>query len=339
MAATTTYLTGIQTSGMPHIGNYVGAIQPALTLADSGPDVESMYFLADYHSLNSTKDPQKLREDIRSVAATWLACGLDPTRTILYRQSGVPEVFELATILSTVTAKGLMNRAHAYKAARDRNAEAGSADLDAGVNMGLFNYPILMAADILVMETNYVPVGRDQAQHIEYAADIAGAFNHLYGENYGFPVPQGRYPEGEGSVLPGIDGRKMSKSYDNHIPIFLPENRLKKLVRRIPTDSTPVAEPKDPDSSVPFRLYEQFADADQVAAMRKRLEAGGTGWGEVKDALFETLNATFAGMRERYEQLVAADSELDDILADGAERARTRARATLARVRYAIGMD
>ena len=339
MAATITYLTGIQTSGMPHIGNYVGAIQPALALANSGPGVQSMYFLADYHSLNSTTNPQRLRADIRSVAATWLACGLDPNRTLLYRQSSVPEVFELATILNTVTAKGLMNRAHAYKAARDRNAEAGTADLDAGINMGLFNYPILMAADILVMATDYVPVGRDQAQHIEYAADIAGAFNHRYGAGYQFPVPHGRYPEGEGSVLPGTDGRKMSKSYDNHIPIFLPENQLKKLVRRIPTDSTPVEEPKDPDGSVPFQLYAQFAEADRLAEARKRLEAGGMGWGELKNELFETLNTTFAGMRGRYEELVAPGSELDDILADGAARARARAGATLQRVRHAIGMD
>ncbi|MGI5118668.1 tryptophan--tRNA ligase [Marinactinospora thermotolerans] len=336
MAATHTYLTGIQTSGEPHIGNYVGAIKPALAAAESS---DTLYFLADYHALNSVKDPAKLRHSIRSVAATWLACGLDPERTVLYRQSSVPEVFELATILSSITSKGLMNRAHAYKAARDRNAAAGNEDLDAGVNMGLFNYPILMAADILIMAADRVPVGRDQVQHIEYTADIAGTFNHLYGESYTFPIPEGVYPEGEASILPGVDGRKMSKSYDNHIPLFLPENKLKKLVRRIPTDSTPVEDPKDPDTSVVFQLLAQFADAERTAAIRKRLEAGGMGWGELKNELFEVLNAELTPLRERYEALMHPDSELDAILAAGAVRARERARGVLSRVRAAVGID
>ncbi|TQN30810.1 tryptophanyl-tRNA synthetase [Haloactinospora alba] len=335
MGATTTYLTGIQTSGEPHIGNYIGAIKPALAAAGAH---ETLYFLADYHSLNSVKDPAKLRHDIRAVASTWLACGLDPQRTILYRQSSIPEVFELSVILANVTPKGLMNRAHAYKAARDRNAAAGVEDLDAGVNMGLFNYPILMAADILIMETDYVPVGRDQAQHIEYAADIAQSFNHLYGDTYRFPIPEGDFPQGDASVLPGTDGQKMSKSYDNHIPLFLPENKLKKLVRRIPTDSTPVEEPKDPDSSVPFQLLAQFASAEHTASVRARLEAGGMGWGELKNELFDTLNTEFAPMRARYDELMSPDSDLDAILEDGARRARERARRVLAQVRSAVGM-
>lgn len=258
---------------------------------------------------------------------------------MLYRQSSIPEVFELATILASVTAKGMMNRAHAYKAARDRNEAAGSTELDAGVNMGLFNYPILMAADILVMEADVVPVGRDQVQHIEYTADIAGAFNHLYGDTYSFPIPEGSYPEGQGSVLPGVDGRKMSKSYDNHIPLFMPENKLKKLIRRIPTDSTPVEDPKDPDTSVPFQLLTHFAEPERTDAVRKRLEAGGMGWGELKNELFEVLNARFGGMRARYDDLMAPGSELDDVLAAGAVRARERARATLAKVRRAVGID
>ncbi|WP_461000364.1 tryptophan--tRNA ligase [Streptomonospora sediminis] len=336
MAATKTYLTGIQTTGMPHIGNYYGAIRPALAAAESN---DSLYFLADFHSLNSVRDPERLREDIRSVAATWLACGLDPERTIVYRQSSVPEVFELTAILANVTAKGLMNRAHAYKAARDRNEAAGSTDLDAGINMGLFNYPILMAADILVMEADIVPVGRDQAQHIEYTADIARAFNNVYGANYSFPIPEGAYPEGEGSILPGTDGRKMSKSYDNHIPLFMPENKLKKLVRRIPTDSTPVEDPKDPDTSVPFQLLARFADPEHTDGVRKRLEAGGMGWGELKNELFEVLNAAFGDMRERYDELMAPGSELDTIMEAGAQRARARAGATLAKVRAAVGID
>jgi len=280
-----------------------------------------------------------MRHNIRSVAATWLACGLDPERTVLYRQSDIPETFELTWILSCVTGKGLMNRAHAYKAARDRNAAAGVTDLDAGINMGLYNYPILMAVDILIMETDLVPVGRDQAQHVEYAADIAGSFNHLFGDGYTFRIPQGVFPEGDASVLPGIDGRKMSKSYDNHIPLFLPENKLKKLIRRIPTDSTPVEAPKDPDSSVVFQLLTHFADAEQIAETRKRLEAGGMGWGELKNDLFEAINTEIAPMRERYEELMASGSELDDVLAEGARRARERAQRVLAQVRAAIGID
>ncbi|MFC7326945.1 tryptophan--tRNA ligase [Marinactinospora rubrisoli] len=336
MAATKTFLTGIQTSGEPHIGNYVGAIKPALAAAASS---DTLYFLADYHSLNTVRDPARLRHNIRSVAATWLACGLDPERTIIYRQSSVPEVFELSTILASFTGKGLMNRAHAYKAARDRNAEAGATDLDAGVNMGLFNYPILMAADILIMETDYVPVGRDQAQHLEYAADIAGSFNHLYGESYSFPIPQGVYNEGDAAVLPGIDGRKMSKSYDNTIPLFLPENRLRKLVRRIPTDSTPVEEPKNADTSVVFQLLTHFEEPGRLTETRKRLEAGGMGWGELKNQLFEAINTEVAPMRERYERLMEPDSDLDAILAAGAVKARERSSRVLAKVRRAVGID
>lgn len=330
------YLTGIKPTGDFHLGNYIGAIKPALAAAR---EYDSYYFIADYHALNSIKDADELRHSIRSGAATWLACGLDPEQTVIYRQSSVPETFELTTILSALTPKGLMNRAHAYKAARDRNNEAGITDLDAGINMGLYNYPILMAADILIMEATRVPVGRDQSQHIEYTADIAGSFNHLYGAGYAFPIPEGAYPEGESSLLPGIDGRKMSKSYDNHIPLFLPENRLKKLVRRIPTDSTPVEDPKDPDTSAVFQLLEHFADAERTAAVRKRLEEGGMGWGELKNELFEVLNTTFGPMRERYDALMEPDSDLDAILAAGAERARRRARATLAKVRAAVGID
>ena len=335
MAATKTYLTGVKPTGEPHLGNYLGALKPAL---EAAREYDAYYFIADYHALTTVRDPEVMRHNVRSVAATWLACGLDPERTVIYRQSDIPETFELTWILSCVTGKGLMNRAHAYKAARDRNAAAGIADLDAGVNMGLFNYPILMAVDILIMETDLVPVGRDQRQHIEYTADIAGSFNHIYGSSYAFPIPRGAYPEGEGSMLPGIDGRKMSKSYDNHIPLFLPAGRLKKLVRRIPTDSTPVEAPKDPDSSAVFQLLSHFADEERTAAARKRLEQGGMGWGELKNELFEVLDATFGPMRERYDALMEPGSELDGILADGAARARERARATLARVRSAIGI-
>src|SRR5699024_7250747 len=246
-----------------------------------------------------------------------------------YRQSDVPEIFELAWALSCVTGKGLLNRAHAYKAARDRNVAAGE-EPDAGINMGVFNYPILMAVDILIMETDVVPVGSDQVQHVEYAADIAAAFNHLYGDSYRFKIPEAITPDAEQSqTLPGLDGRKMSKSYDNTIPLFLPENKLKKLIRRIPTDSTPVEEPKDPDSSAVFQLLQQLADAETVADTRKRLSEGGLGWGELKNQLFEVANAELGPLRERYEELIQPDSDLDRYLAEGAVKARERASRVL----------
>lgn len=253
-------LTGIKPTGEPHLGNYIGAIRPALELAEK---YESIYFIADYHALTSVRDPQLLRHYTRSIAAGWLAAGLDPTRTIFYRQSDIPEIFELAWALSCVTGKGLMNRAHAYKAARDRNREAGVTDLDAGINMGLYCYPVLMAIDILIMETDVVPVGKDQVQHVEYAADIAGSFNHLYGPGYTFKIPNAVTPDTRtGETLPGLDGRKMSKSYGNTVPLFAPGLELKKLIRRVQTDATPVDAPKDPDSSAVFQIYEQFAASD-----------------------------------------------------------------------------
>ena len=328
-------LTGIQATGVPHLGNYIGAIRPGLELA---AEYDAMYFIANYHSLNSLRDPELMAQYTRSVAATWLAAGLDPDKITLYRQSDVPETFELEWVLSCVTGKGLMNRAHSYKAARDKNVEAGE-DPDAGVNMGLYNYPVLMAADILIMAADVVPVGKDQAQHLEYTADIAGSFNHLFGERYAFPIPQAILPEAStGAVLPGLDGRKMSKSYDNTIQLFVPESQLKKLVRRIPTDSTPVEAPKDPDSSFAFQILEQFASPDVTADTRKRLEAGGMGWGDLKNVLFEVLNSQLGPMRDRYNELMAEDSELESILVAGAEKARTRAREVLANVRHAVGV-
>ena len=334
--AANTYLTGIKPTGDFHLGNYIGAIKPALAAAEV---YDTFYFIADYHALNIIKDADELRQSIRSGAATWLACGLDPERTVFYRQSSIPETFELTTILSTLTPKGLMNRAHAYKAARDRNNEAGITELDAGINMGLYNYPVLMAADILIMEGERVPVGRDQSQHIEYTADIAGYFNHRYGDSYSFPIPKGVIDDSDASILPGTDGRKMSKSYDNHIPLFLPEKKLRKAINRIPTDSTPVEDPKNPDTSIPFQLLTHFADADKAADVRKRLEAGGMGWGDLKKELFEAVNAELGPKRERYEELMASETELDDILASGLERARARARRVLGDVRAAIGID
>jgi len=329
-------LTGIKPTGEPHLGNFIGAIKPALELAGGA---ESIYFIADYHALTSVRDPKLLAGWTRSVAATWLAAGLDPERTIFYRQSDVPEIFELNWVLSCFSAKGLMNRAHAYKAARDRNREAGVEDLDSGVNMGLFNYPVLMAVDILVMEADLVPVGKDQLQHVEYAADIAGAFNAVYGDSYRLKIPKAVTPsEDSGRALPGTDGRKMSKSYGNTIPLFAPEAELRKVVRRIPTDSTPVEAPKDPDSSSVFQLLTHFAPPETTADVRARLEAGGMGWGQLKDTLYTVLNEQMGPMRERYEKLMQPDSELEELLAIGAAKARKRAAPVLEQVRRAIGI-
>lgn len=329
-------LTGIKPTGEPHLGNLIGAIRPALQLAEQ---YEAMYFVADYHALTNLRDPSMLRHYTRSVGATWIAAGLDPDRITMYRQSDVPETFELAWVLSCVTGKGLMNRAHAYKAARDKNAEAGKDDLDAGVNMGLYNYPVLMAADILLMDSDVVPVGKDQSQHVEYAADIAGSFNHLFGDHYKLKIPQPVVPDADtGKTLPGLDGRKMSKSYGNTIPLFVAESQLKKLVRRIPTDSTPVEDPKDPDASSAFQILEQFAPADVTTETRKRLEAGGMGWGDLKNRLFDVLNNELEPLRARYNALMEPDSDLDAVLAAGAARARARARVVLANVRQATGI-
>ena len=334
-AASKVSVTGIKPTGEPHLGNYIGAIRPALELVR---DYESIYFIADYHALTTVRDPEFLRHYTRSVAASWLAAGLDPDRTTFYRQSDVPETFELAWVLACLTGKGLMNRAHAYKAARDLNRAAG-VDEDSGVNMGLFNYPILMAVDILIMEADVVPVGKDQVQHVEIAADIAGSFNHVYGRDHRLKVPTALIPETDtGQALPGLDGRKMGKSYDNTIPLFVPEKQLKKLVRRIPTDSTPVQAPKDPDRSPVFQLLEYFGSADVVGQTRRQLEAGGLGWGEVKNRLYEALAELLAPMRERYDALMQPESELDGVLAAGAEKARKRATAVLDQVRRAIGI-
>ncbi len=336
-SAQTVSLTGIKPTGEPHLGNLIGAIRPALDLADR---YEAMYFIADYHALTTIRDPELMRHFSRSVAATWIAAGLDTDRITMYRQSDITETFELAWILACVTPKGLLNRAHAYKAIRDSNAEAGRTDLDVGVNMGLYNYPVLMAADILLMESDVVPVGKDQAQHVEYAADIAGSFNHIFGSSYRLKVPEVVLPEADaGRTLPGTDGRKMSKSYGNTIPLFASRAELAKLVRKIATDSTPVDDPKDADTSVPFQLLEQFADVETIATVRKRLEAGGMGWGELKNILVEVLEEQLGPLRARYTELMDSSAELDELLTAGAEKARARARGVLSNVREAVGIQ
>ena len=326
-------LTGIKPTGDLHIGNYFGAIQPALDLAKK---YNARYFIADYHGLNTMKDPVELNTTTRHVAAGWLAAGLDPESVLFYRQSSIPEVFELTIMLTAFTAKGLMNRAHAYKAAVQDNTEKNN-DPDAGINMGLFTYPILMAADIIIFDADVVPVGKDQVQHIEMAADIAQAVN----ANYGKPVlkiPQAGVQAHTAAVV-GLDGRKMSKSYNNTIPLFAPEKQLHKTIMRIVTNSQPVDEPKDPDASQIFLLYKLFATEEEQAALAARFRAGGMGWGEAKEELFRVVNRLLTPMRERYDAIMADIPALDKILEQGAEKARPIAAATVQRFRKAAGID
>ncbi|MDC0684580.1 tryptophan--tRNA ligase [Sorangium atrum] len=337
-----TVLTGIKPTGTPHLGNFVGAIKPALALA--GTASNALYFVADFHALNAIHDAQKLQSLVHEVAATWLALGLDPEKVIFYRQSDVPEIFELSWILSCFTAKGLMNRAHAYKAAVAKNMESragasgaagveDSDDLDAGINMGLYGYPVLMAADILLFKTNVVPVGKDQVQHIEIARDIAQRFNAIYGPT--LVLPEARI-SAETAVIPGLDGRKMSKSYDNTIALFLPPEKLRKTIFKYKTDSSPPSEPKDPNTSPLFHLYREFATPEEAEALRGRYQSG-IGWGEAKEAVFDVLNRALEEPRRRYADLMANPARVDALLLEGAQRARALASPTLHEVRRAVG--
>lgn len=326
-------LTGIKPTGTPHIGNWLGAIRPGLTLAET-PGTRAIYFIADYHALTAVQEPAALRHMTYDVAATWLALGLDPERTLIYRQSDIPEVFELSWILACMTTKGWMNKAHAYKAAVDRNQAAGETDLDVGINIGVYTYPVLMAADILLFDSDVVPVGKDQVQHIEIARDIAQRVNHLYGEV--LKLPEAHVVDNV-AIVPGLDGRKMSKSYGNVIPLFLPPKQLRKVINRIVTDSTPPEVPKDPESSHIFQIYRAIASAAETDALAARYRAG-IGWGEAKAALFDVLDAGLAPARERYAALMADTAQIDRVLADGAQRARVIAGQTLSRVRAAIGI-
>ena len=326
-------LTGIQSTGDLHIGNYFGAIKPALELAK---EYDARYFIADYHALNSVKDPKELNYNIRAVATGWLAAGLNPDEVIFYRQSSIPEDLELTILLMAFTSKGLLNRAHAYKAAVQANNERGD-DPDAGVNMGLFTYPVLMAADIVLFDSDVVPVGRDQTQHIEMTQDIAQAVNAHYKQQI-LKVPQAIIQD-EVAVIPGLDGRKMSKSYNNTIPLFGPEKELYKTIMRIVTNSQAVEEPKDPDSSQIFQLYKLFSSPEEQAALAARYRAGGMGWGDAKEELFRVANRCLAPMRERYDELIANPDRVDKILASGAEKARKIAAVTVNRFRKAAGID
>jgi tryptophanyl-tRNA synthetase len=327
-----TVLTGITTTGTPHLGNYVGAIKPCIE-ASHEEDVNSYYFLADYHSLVKNKDPDMVRQSTLEIAATWLALGLDTEKAAFYRQSDIPEIPELTWIITCSTAKGLMNRSHAYKAMVQENVAAGE-DPDFAINMGLFSYPILMAADILMFGSTHVPVGKDQIQHLEMARDIAQRFNHHYGEI--LVIPEAVTSE-HVAVLPGKDGRKMSKSYNNTIPLFLPEKQLRKAIMRIVTNSLEPGEPKDADDSALFSIYAAFASDEQRAEMRQAY-ADGIAWGQAKQQTFELINGELAESRERYMALLEHPDRIEQTLIDGAKKAREFASPYLARIREAVGL-
>ncbi|MBB5205267.1 tryptophanyl-tRNA synthetase [Inhella inkyongensis] len=330
----TRVLTGITTTGTLHLGNYVGAIRPAIA-ASREPGVESFFFMADYHGLIKCDDPDRVEASRLQIAATWVAAGLDTDKALLYRQSDLPEVCELTWLLTCMTAKGQMNRAHAYKAAVDAATAAGE-EPDANVTMGLYSYPILMAADILLYNAHRIPVGKDQVQHIEMARDVAQKFNHHYGQDF-FVLPEAQV-EAEMELLPGLDGRKMSKSYDNVVPLFEGGlEGLKTAIAKVVTDSRLPGEPKDPEGTTFIQLWDAFAAPDERAAMRAELRAG-LGWGEAKQRLVAQIDRELGPMRARYEQLMNHPEELEAILLRGAERARAIARPLLDRLREAVGL-
>lgn len=328
-----TVLTGITSTGAPHIGNYVGAIRPAVA-ASRDQAVSSYLFVADYHSLVKSGKPDEMARSTLEIAAGWLAAGLDPAQVVFYRQSDVPEIMELAWILTCMTAKGLMNRAHAYKAAVAENEQASARDPDRGITMGLFCYPILMAADILMFKADTVPVGRDQKQHVEMARDIAQRFNHHFGET--LVLPEAKIKEAA-AVLPGLDGRKMSKSYGNTIPLFLAEKQLRKAIMKIKTNSLEPGEPKDPTDCTLYAIYSAFASSADVEAMRGRY-AEGIAWGEMKQVLFELINDEITEMRADYERLIADPAHVESVLIDGARKAREVSVPYLAEIRRRCGV-
>ncbi len=331
-AAPQRFLTGITTTGTPHLGNYVGSIRPSVA-ASTGAGAESFYFLADYHALIKCDEPARIQQSTLEIAASWLAAGLDPERVTFYRQSDIPEIPELTWLLTCVTAKGVLNRAHAYKASVDKNSAAGN-DPDADVSAGLFMYPVLMGADILMFKAHQVPVGRDQIQHIEMARDMAQRFNHLYGEH--FVLPQALIEESV-ALLPGLDGRKMSKSYDNTIPLFTPRDQLKKLIAGIVTDSRAPGEAKDTEGSALFQIYQAFASEQETAALRQAF-ADGIAWGDAKQTLFERIDREVAPMRARYQELMQDPAKIEAVLLAGAEKARRLATPFMRELRHAVGL-
>ncbi len=333
MSERETWLTGITTTGTPHIGNYVGAIRPGVE-SSADPSKRNFYFLADLHSLIKSEAPDAIARSSLEIAASWLALGLDTQNTTFYRQSDIPEIPEFTWILSSVTAKGLMNRAHAYKAAVAANEEGGNRDPDKGITMALFSYPILMSADIIIFGANKVPVGQDQRQHVEMARDIAGRFNHIYGDT--LVVPEAVIGEST-AILSGLDGRKMSKSYNNTIPLFVPEKKLRKLVMKIKTNSLEPGEPKETKGSTLFEIFQAFASKGEAAAFAARYTAGAS-WGELKQELFELINAQLSPARAEYERLIADPGHIEAELKKGADRAREFSVPLMERVRAAIGI-
>ena len=327
------YLTGITTTGTPHIGNYVGAIRPGIA-ASKDRSKKNYYFLADLHALAKAEDPARIHRSTLEIAAAWLALGLDTENAVFYRQSDIPEIPQLTWILTSVTAKGLMNRAHSYKAMVQANEEGGNADPDKGITMALYSYPILMAADILMFKSTKVPVGRDQKQHVEMARDIAQRFNHHYGEL--FVLPDADINENT-ATLAGLDGRKMSKSYNNAIPLFASEKQLRKLIMKIKTNSLEPGEPKDTKDSTLFDIYRAFATGPEVREIEKRY-ADGIAWGEMKQVLFEYLNDHLAPARAEYQRLIDDPAEVERALMKGAEKAREVSVPYLDEIRYAVGI-
>ncbi len=330
---TEVFLTGITTTGTPHIGNYVGAIRPGIE-ASKDATKKNYYFLADYHALAKNEDPDNISASTLEIAAAWLALGLDTENAIFYRQSDIPEIPQLTWILSSMTAKGLMNRAHSYKAAVQANIDSDRKDPDQGITMALYGYPILMAADILMFKATRVPVGRDQKQHVEMARDVAQRFNHHYGDILVLPEAQ---IDDNTATLAGLDGRKMSKSYNNTIPVFAPEKRLRKLIMKIKTNSLEPGEPKDPDGNTLFEMYKAFASESETAAMAQRF-AEGIGWGETKTILFDYINDHIRPARKEYERLIGDPGIVEAELKRGAERAREVATPYFDAIRDAVGI-
>lgn len=322
-------LTGIKPTGTPHLGNYVGALKPIIEMANEN---KTFIFIADLHALNTMKNPADIRTHTYEIAAMMIALGLNLDNAVLFRQSDILPIYQLSNFLMNVTPKGLMNRAHSYKAIVEKNTESG-IDVDSGVNMGLYTYPILMAADILLYNSDIVPVGADQKQHVEFARDIAGYFNNTYGETFKMPEPVIGKTNG---IIPGLDGRKMSKSYDNTIPVFANESELKKKIMRIITDSKLPDEPKDPDTSTIFQLYQHFGTESEITELREKFIKGGMGYGDAKTILFEKLNSVLSGARDKYNYLMTHTDEIDKILNDGAVRANAVAEKTIARVKKAM---
>ena len=329
----TTVLTGITTTGTPHLGNYAGAIKPALARSQN-QDINSYFFLADLHAMIKCWNPEQIAQSTKEIAATWLALGLDTDRTMFYRQSDIPEIPELTWLLTCMCSKGLMNRSHAYKALVAENSESGENDPDKGITMGLFSYPVLMTADILMFNANEVPVGKDQTQHLEMARDIAARFNHHFGEH--FVMPQTIVAKDQ-AVLPGLDGRKMSKSYNNTIPLWLPEKKFRKHIMKIKTNLLEPGVAKDPDDSFVFDIYKAFATKEQTAQMKQAF-ADGIAWGAAKQELFELINNELAEPREKYNELMSQPELIEKELLKGAEKARDFSAPFLQKLKKAVGI-